>query len=49
MEEEKAWNLFMNTGRIEDYLEYKNICNEYEDEEFETYQDNWDSNKGNRF
>ena len=50
MEKEKAWNLFINTGKIEDYLNYRSICNdEYEDDEFEINKDNWNSNKRDRF
>lgn len=50
MEKENAWNLFLNTGKVEDYLEYRNICeDEYEDDEFEFNKNNWNSNKGNRF
>lgn len=51
MQKEEAWKLFVETGKIEDYLEYRNICynDEYEDDDFETYKDNWNSNKRNRF
>ncbi len=50
MEEEKAWNLFIKTGKLEDYLEYKNLCNDrYEEDNIETYKNNWNCNKGNRF
>lgn len=46
MEKKTEWEIFYNSGKINDYLNFKNSLNEKESFSFEPYNDKGIDNKG---
>ncbi|MGN0172815.1 MAG: hypothetical protein ACI39F_00090 [Acutalibacteraceae bacterium] len=46
MDTNKTWDTFYNTGRIDDYLKFKNSTDTKEHSSFEPYNDKRIDNKG---
>ena len=46
MDNKSSWDLFYNSGKIDDYLDFKSQTNEKESFNFEPYNNDRTDNKG---